>query len=63
MLSVLRVLRVACPQVVSDYLTPYDVDEQAYLRAANRPVATYTYKMAFSRHHDAGHVASAMHTS
>lgn len=36
-------------QVVSDYLTPYD-GEKSYLEARNRPVAVYTYRMAFTRH-------------
>jgi hypothetical protein len=35
-------------QVVSDYLTPYD-GEQLYLRTMNKPVALYTYRMAFRR--------------
>lgn len=39
-------------QVVSDYLTPYD-GEAAYLSAQNRPVAVYTYRMAFTRHSSA----------
>jgi hypothetical protein len=34
--------------VVSDFLTPYD-GEAAYLAALNSPVATFTYKMAFTR--------------
>lgn len=49
-------------QVVSDYLTPYD-GEQRYLAAMNKPVTTYTYKMAFRRHHEAGHTAAALTTS
>lgn len=36
------------PQVVSDYLTPFD-GEAAYLAAGSSPVAVYTYKMTFSR--------------
>jgi hypothetical protein len=39
---------VVATQVVSDYLTPYDGD-QTYLRAGNRPVATYTYRLAMVR--------------
>jgi hypothetical protein len=39
---------IVATQVVSDYLTPYDGDA-AFLRAGNRPVTTYTYRMAFTR--------------
>lgn len=39
---------VVATQVVSDYLTPYD-GEELYFKAMNRPVAQYTYKMAFVR--------------
>ncbi|GAX77373.1 hypothetical protein CEUSTIGMA_g4819.t1 [Chlamydomonas eustigma] len=39
---------IVATQVVSDFLTPFD-DEILYLKAMNRPVATYTYKMAFTR--------------
>ncbi len=35
-------------QVVSDYLTSFD-DQAAYLRARNRPVVIYTYRMTFRR--------------
>eukprot|EP00775_Hariotina_reticulata_P012362 gene12362-12497_t len=37
-----------------------DPGEGSYLAAANRPVTTYTYRMAFMRHHDAAQVASAV---
>lgn len=35
-------------QVVSDYLTAFD-GEGLSIRAQNRPVTIYTYKMAFRR--------------
>jgi hypothetical protein len=35
-------------QVVSDYLTSFD-DQAAYLKARNRPIVVYTYRMSFSR--------------
>jgi len=38
-------------QVVSDYLTSFD-DQEAYLRARNRPVVIYTYRMTFRRQQD-----------
>lgn len=50
------------PQVVSDYLTPFD-GEQNYLAAGNKPITTYTYRMSFMRHHDAAHVSSAVTVS
>jgi hypothetical protein len=54
---------IVATQVVNDFLTPFD-DSAAYMAAANKPLTTYTYKMAFSRHHDvAQQVASVMHTS
>lgn len=37
---------VIATQVVSDFLTPYDGDE-LYIRAMNKPVVQYTYKMQF----------------
>ncbi|KXZ49476.1 hypothetical protein GPECTOR_21g702 [Gonium pectorale] len=39
---------IVATQVVSDYLTPYD-GEQQYLMAMNKPYAQYTYRMAFRR--------------
>ncbi len=39
---------IVATQVVSDYLTPYDGEER-YLRAMNKPVATYLYRMAFRK--------------
>lgn len=33
-------------QVISDYLTPLD---DAYLQTMNRPIAQWTYKLAFVR--------------
>jgi hypothetical protein len=42
---------VVATQVVSDYLTPYDGDRD-FLRAGNRPVATYTYRLAMVRDDD-----------
>jgi len=50
--------------VVSDYLTPYD-GEQQYLAAQNRPVATFTYRMSFSRaaNGNGGHDGSVLTTS
>lgn len=48
--------------MVSDYLTPFDSEVDA-IRFANKPITTYTYKMAFSRHHDAAQVASAVSIS
>jgi hypothetical protein len=56
---------LCCPaalQVVSDYLTPFDSEMDA-IRFANKPITTYTYRMAFSRHHDAAQVASAVSLS
>ncbi|WIA35155.1 hypothetical protein OEZ86_003627 [Tetradesmus obliquus] len=53
---------IVATQVVSDYLTPFDSEVDA-IRYANRPVTTYTYRMAFSRHHDAPQVASAVSLS
>lgn len=51
-------------QVVNDFLSPFDGDGAQYMAAANKPVTTYTYRMAFQRHHDvAQQVASVMHTS
>lgn len=38
----------ASMQVVSDYLTSFD-DQTAYLKARNRPIVVYTYRMSFSR--------------
>ena len=35
-------------QVVADYLTPFD-GEGLLLRARNRPVVVYTYRMTFQR--------------
>ncbi|KAF8060467.1 hypothetical protein HT031_004643 [Scenedesmus sp. PABB004] len=43
--------------VVSDYLTPFDGSEAQFLAARNRPVSVYTYKLAFTRHHDAAPAA------
>jgi len=40
--------RQRCAQVVSDYLTAYD-DEMKFLRSQGKPVAIYTYQMAFVR--------------
>ena len=44
--------QLSCPpcsiQVVSDYLTSFD-DQAAYLKARNRPIVVYTYRMSFSR--------------
>jgi hypothetical protein len=45
--------RARASQVVSDYLTPYD-GERAYLSANGRPVAVYTYRLAFTRHSSCG---------
>lgn len=54
---------IVATQVVNDFLTPFD-DSASYMAAANKPITTYTYKMAFSRHHDvAQQVASVIHTS
>lgn len=39
-------LCVLLPQVVSDYLTAYD-GEDRMMRAGNKPVVQYTYRMAF----------------
>ncbi|GIL68327.1 hypothetical protein Vafri_21608, partial [Volvox africanus] len=39
---------IVATQVVSDFLTPYD-GEQQYLMAMNTPYAQYTYRMAFRR--------------
>ncbi|EFJ51227.1 hypothetical protein VOLCADRAFT_103598 [Volvox carteri f. nagariensis] len=39
---------IVATQVVSDFLTPYD-GEQQYLKAMNKPYAQYTYRMAFRR--------------
>ncbi|GLC41532.1 hypothetical protein PLESTB_001000800 [Pleodorina starrii] len=39
---------IVATQVVSDYLTPYD-GEQQYLMAMNKPYAQYTYRMSFRR--------------
>lgn len=39
---------IVATQVVSDYLTPFD-DPGLMMRAANRPVTIYTYRMAFWR--------------
>lgn len=36
------------PQVVSDYLTPYD-GELLMMRAQSNPVTVYTYRMRFWR--------------
>lgn len=54
---------IVATQVVNDFLSPFD-DSSSYMAAANKPITTYTYKMAFSRHHDvAQQVASVMHVS
>ncbi|PNH10897.1 hypothetical protein TSOC_002294 [Tetrabaena socialis] len=39
---------IVATQVVSDYLTPYD-GEQQYLMSMNKPYAQYTYRMSFRR--------------
>ena len=39
---------IVATQVVSNFLTPYDGDE-VFLRAGNRPVVTYTYRLAMVR--------------
>jgi hypothetical protein len=49
---------VVATQVVSDFLTPYDGDRD-FLRAANRPVATYTYRLAMVRDEDMVAAAAA----
>ena len=55
-------------QVVNDFLTP-DIDsgdsQLGWLAAQNKPIASFTYRMAFSRHQElAGQqVGSALHTS
>lgn len=43
-----KIQLMAGMQVVSDYLTAYD-GEGLSIRAQNRPVTIYTYKMAFRR--------------
>jgi hypothetical protein len=54
---------IVATQVVNDFLTPFD-DTGSYMSAANKPITTYTYKMAFMRHHAVTQqVASVMHTS
>lgn len=54
-------------QVVNDFLTPNidsGDDSLAYLAAANKPIATFTYRMVFMRHQElTQQVASALHTS
>lgn len=52
---------IVATQVVQDFLTPFDAD--LFAAAANRPVTTYTYRMAFMRHSDAPQVASVLHVS
>jgi hypothetical protein len=49
---------IVATQVVSDYLTPYD-GEMEFMKAGNKPVVVYTYKMAFTRHHDSTSSMSA----
>lgn len=39
---------IVATQVVADFLTPYDGDQQ-YLKAINKPYAQYTYRMTFRR--------------
>ena len=39
---------MACVQVVSDYLTPYD-GEMRMMRSNNQPVVVYNYRMRFWR--------------
>lgn len=54
---------IVATQVVNAFLTPFDGDA-SYMTARDNPITTYTYKMAFARHHDvAQQVASVMHTS
>lgn len=43
-----QALWCAVEQVISDYLTAYD-GEMMMMKAQNRPVVVYTYKMSFSR--------------
>lgn len=38
----------SCPQVVSDYLTGFD-DPALMMRAGDKPVTIYSYRMAFWR--------------
>jgi hypothetical protein len=54
---------IVATQVVNDFLTPFDESAATYMAAANKPITTYTYKMAFARHHDVAQVASVMHVS
>ena len=49
---------IVATQVVSDYLTPFD-GEMEFMKAGNKPVVIYTYKMAFARHHDSPSSMSA----